>query len=145
MTLTVGSDSQVRIDPFAEIRSLEDGERLRTGERTVLTDHDGLVAPTLFAAGTSGGAGAAGVPGLGSIEAGAPANLVALDVDDPALAGLMLRGSEDAVLAALAVAGHSRLVKDVWVAGRHVVTDGVLLRWQGALEAYSKVAKRIWS
>jgi formimidoylglutamate deiminase len=143
--LAVGTDSQVRIDPFAEIRGLEDGERLRTGKRGQLTDHEGLIAPSLFDAGTLGGASTT-QHDLGEIREGAYGDLVALEMDDPALAGVAAaRGSEDALLAALAVAGHTRLVKDVWVAGRHVVTDGVLLRWQGALEAYNKVAKRIWS
>lgn len=143
--LAIGTDSQVQIDPFAEIRGLEDGERLRTGKRARLTDQEGLVAPTLFDAGTRGG-GRTTTHEIGEIREGAIGDLVALEMDDPALAGVAAaRGSEDALLAALAIAGHSRLVKDVWVAGRHVVTDGVLLRWQGALEAYNKVAKRIWS
>ncbi|MCP4869047.1 MAG: formimidoylglutamate deiminase [Proteobacteria bacterium] len=143
--LAIGTDSHVRIDPFAEIRALEDGERLRTGKRGRLTDHEGLIAPTLFDAGTLGGA-ATTTHEIGEIREGAMGDLVALEADDPALAGVAAsRGSEDALLAAIAVAGHSRLVKDVWVGGRHVVTDGVLLRWQGALEAYNKVAKRIWS
>jgi len=145
VALAIGTDSQVRIDPFAEIRALEDGERLRTGKRGRLTDHEGLIAPSLFQAGTIGGASTT-AHDIGSIREGAMGDLVALEMDDPALAGIACsRGSEDALLAALAVAGHARLVKDVWVAGRHVVTDGVLLRWQGALEAYNKVSRRIWS
>jgi cytosine/adenosine deaminase-related metal-dependent hydrolase len=143
--LAIGTDSQVRIDPFAEIRALEDGERIRTGTRVCLRDEDGLIAPTLFDAGTRGGAATTAHP-LGRIAQGAMGDLVALEMDDPALAGVCAaRGSEDALLAALALAGHGRLVRDVWVAGRHVVTDGVLLRWQGAIEAYNKVARRIWS
>lgn len=145
VTLAVGTDSQVRIDPFAEIRALEDGERLRAGERVVLTAPDGSVAPTLFAAGAAGGAATTGLF-MGRIEEGARADLVTLELNDPAVAGVAAQvDSETALLGALAVAGHNRLVKDVWVGGRQVITDGVALRWPGALEAYRKVARRIWS
>jgi formimidoylglutamate deiminase len=144
VTLAIGSDSQTRIDPFAEIIRLEYGERLRTGRRSVLTAHDGTVAPRLLEAGALGGAAATGLK-LGQIAEGCQADLVALDLDDPALAGVAASpDSEEALLAALVLGGHTHLVRDVWVGGRQVVTDGVMLRWQSALESYRKVARRVW-
>lgn len=143
--LAIGSDSQTRIDPFAEIIRLEYGERLRTGRRSVLTGHDGTVAPKLLEAGAAGGAAATGLP-LGRIAEGCQADLVALDLDDPALAGVAASpDSEEALLAALVLSGHPSLVRDVWVGGRQVVTDGVMLRWQSALDAYRKVARKVWA
>ena len=144
VTLAIGSDSQTRIDPFAEIIRLEYGERLRTGRRSVLTGHDGTVAPKLLEAGALGGAAATGLQ-LGRIAEGCRADLVALDLDDPALAGVAASpDSEEALLAALVLGGHTHLVRDVWVGGRQVVTDGVMLRWQSALDSYRKVARRVW-
>ncbi len=143
--LAVGSDSQTRIDPFAEIIRLEYGERLRTGTRSVLTDHAGTVAPKLLEAGAAGGATVTGLP-LGRIAEGCQADLVAIDLDDPSLAGVAAsQDSEEALLAALVLGGHPRLVTDVWVGGRQVVTDRVMLRWQSALDAYRKVARRVWA
>jgi formimidoylglutamate deiminase len=145
VSLSVGTDSHARIDPFAELRMLEDGERLRTLRRNVLTDGPGgLVAPTLFAAATSGGARAAGLGSWG-IKEGSRADLVSLRMDDPALAGIAC--TDDAartLFSALAMGGHPRLVSDVWVAGRHEVQDGECLRWEQACEDYVQVVRKVF-
>jgi formimidoylglutamate deiminase len=138
--LAIGTGSQARIDPFAELLGLDSSERLRATEAS-----DGGAAPHLLAAGAEGGAGAAGLD-AGHIAEGRRADLVALDLDDPALAGLATTPDAGEVLvAALVGGGHPRLVRDVWVGGRQVVTDGVMLRWEAAVEAYRKVARRIWA
>lgn len=70
---------------------------------------------------TRGGAGALGVE-AGSLEAGKLADLVRVDLEDPAF----VPGLSDAdLLAHLVWAASSRLVTDVWVGGRHVVAAGV--------------------
>ena len=82
---------------------------------------------------------------MGRIEEGARADLVALNVQDPALAGIEATpDSAGALLGALAVAGHNRLVRDVWVGGRHVVNDGAMIRWTESLKAYLGVVRKIW-
>jgi len=143
--LSVGTDSQVRIDPFAEIRALEDGERLRTGERSVLTDDQGRVAPRLFEIGTSGGSSATGLE-HGTIAVGQAADLITIDIGGMALDGLSEGGDpEGPLLAGLMLAGHPSQVCDVWVGGRHVVAEGELLRWEAARKDYLKVANKLWS
>ncbi len=143
--LAIGSDSQVRINPFAELRGLEDGERLRLGRRNCLAPAaGGPVAPYLLEAGSAGGA-RAGQLGAGSIAPGQRADLVAVDLEVPMLAGVLEgRESDGALLAALVLGGDSSWVCDVWVGGRHVVEAGQLLRWPSAVEDYRKVAKRVW-
>jgi formimidoylglutamate deiminase len=145
VSLSIGSDSHARIDPFAELRQLEDGERLRTLSRNVLADGPGdQVAPALFDAATVGGARAAGF-GEWGIRAGARADLVSISLDDPALAGLGgTAGGDAALLGGLVLGGHPRMVKDVWVAGRHEVFDGECLRWQQAVDGYRAVVEKIF-
>ena len=143
--VAVGSDSQVRIDPFAELRALEDGERLRSQSRVCLANSStGQVAPSLFAAGSQGGAHSAGIR-AGAIAPGLRADLVALDLGHPMLLGAFpVEGDPIHALANLVLSGSPHLVKDVWVGGRHTVDDGVLLRWDAAAEAYCKVTERVF-
>ena len=143
--LSIGTDSQVRIDPFAELRGLEDGERLRTGERSVLTTPAGEVAPVLLDAGTLGGAAATG-SGLGTIAPGQVANLVTIQTDSMALEGLSEGNNpEGSLLAGLILSGHPSQVSDVWVGGRHLVTNGEMLRWEAAKEDFLAVSRKVWA
>lgn len=117
----VGTDSQARIDPFAEIQALEWHARARLGRRNVLTprgDADGL-ARRLLAAGSAVGADALGLD-TGRIRPGSLADLVAIPLNHPAL-------RQARPLAALVFAGHPGVVKHVWVGGRRVVEDGRLV------------------
>jgi formiminoglutamate deiminase len=79
--LSLGSDQHAIVDPLAEVRALEHGERLRTGQR-------GRFAPAeLVAAMTSAGNAALGWPGAGAIRVGAPADLTAVRLDSVRTAG----------------------------------------------------------
>ena len=110
--LSIGTDSNAFIDMFEEARAVETDERLVTGKR-------GVHAPaSLLIAATSGGATALGW-GQHGIQAGAPADFIALSLDSVRLA------SFDAAHAAAHIV-HSASpadVRDVWVAGRQIVQD----------------------
>lgn len=105
--LCLGTDSNSRISLTEEMRWLEYGQRLRAGERGVLRDRAGRVAPVVFRAATLGGAEALGLD-AGAIAPGAWGDLVAVDLSAPALSGwsadtllegLVFGGSEDAIAA----------------------------------------------
>jgi formimidoylglutamate deiminase len=110
--LCLGTDSNSRISPAEEMRWLEYGQRLRARERGVLRDGAGRVAPALLRAATLGGAGALGLD-AGAIAPGAWADLVAVDLNAPALAGwdaatlveALVFGAGDEVVAATCVGG----------------------------------------
>ena len=143
--LSVGSDSQARIDPFAELRGLEEGERLRRRVRNCLAPPGGgELAPVLFEIAAGGGASCAGLA-AGQIAPGYRGDLIAIDLEDRALVGTG-EGSPagEAMLASLFLSGNSSLVRDVWIGGRHLVEDGLLLRWATAAEEYREVAGRVW-
>ena len=144
--LSIGTDSHAHIDPFAELRGLEHGERLRTRSRNVLARGDGHrngVAGALIEAGTRGGARALGLL-AGEIATGQRADLITLDLNDPAVAAVSEgENGLHALLAAIALGGGAHLVKDVWVGGQHVVSDGIHVRWETAVRDYAEAAAQI--
>ncbi len=108
--LTLGSDSHAVVDLFTEARLLEGHERLRSGLRGRFTPAE------LVTALTAAGQTALGWPDAGRIEAGARADLVAVDLASERTAGV---APQQVVLAAGAAD-----VRTVVVDGRIVVQDG---------------------
>ena len=108
----LGSDSNARISPLEEMRWLEYGQRLSTQSRGVLRDDGGEVARTLLHAGTLAGARSLGVE-AGQIAPGAWADLAAIDLTAPTLAGwepdtlldALIFGAAEEAIAATCVGG----------------------------------------
>jgi formimidoylglutamate deiminase len=113
LTLCVGSDSQTLIDPFIEIRSLENHGRALAGQRHVL---GAGLAEQLLKAGTLNGSAALGA-GAQGIEVGAQADLTCVDLRRPA-------SFEVPPLEAAVFSANADWVSEVWVAGKQVIVDG---------------------
>ncbi len=111
---TDGPASNNDLDLWEEIRLCAMLARLREGDAGAL---DSVGAWRL--AGREAGR-VLGRPDLGVLAPGAPADMVAIDLDDPVLAPLC---TDEQLVDHLVWAGSSRLVTDVWVAGRQVVAD----------------------
>ena len=137
----VGSDSNVTIDPFAELRQLEWSQRLALGRRNVLAHGDAApLGETLWRKAAQGGAQALGIAS-GRIAPGMRADLVVLDSDDPALAEQPLSSLLDAAI----FGPCRRAVRDVVSGGRFVVREGrharehdVLRRFRAALSRHAQ-------
>ncbi|WP_066798624.1 formimidoylglutamate deiminase [Sphingomonas soli] len=114
----VGTDSNILIDAPGEIRALEYSQRLAHRRRALLAAEGASVGRTLFDAALAGGAQALGVGG--GLTVGSPADLVALDSDHPALAGM----AGDSVLDAWIFAARHGAVHGVWRGGRQMVANG---------------------
>ncbi|MCK7612967.1 formimidoylglutamate deiminase [Roseibium sediminicola] len=115
----VGSDSNIRIALSEELRTLEYSQRLRDTCRASVATREKSTGRVLFDGTVAGGAQAIGRRS-GAIEAGCYADLLALDSK-----AIDLEGREgDEILDAWIFAGDDRMVKEVWSAGRHVVSDG---------------------
>ena len=109
------------------------------------TAHDpgAVSAPEAFALATKGGAAAIGLPDVGELRPGAWADLIRIDLDQPAFAP----GVDEDRFANLVWAGSPQAVTDVWVAGKQVVTQGAIATVDldailaGAREAGQRIAQ----
>jgi formimidoylglutamate deiminase len=132
----VGSDSNTIVDPFAELRQLEWSQRMRARKRNVLgAAGDHTIGTMLWASAARGGAQGLAQP-IGVLEAGRRADLVVLNVADPALSGQ----AADDVLDAAIFGPCRNPVRDVMAGGKWIVRDGrhiaeveVLARYRAAL------------
>ncbi|MBB5853936.1 amidohydrolase family protein [Amycolatopsis umgeniensis] len=118
---TDGPASNDDIDLWEELQLSAMFARLATGDSTVLTAADA------FLLGTRGSAEALGRNDIGALENGRWADMVHVDLDDPAFAA-GLDVPDEQLLSNLVWAAGSRRVRDVWVAGEQVVGDGESLR-----------------
>jgi len=121
--LTIGSDSQATRDWCEELRLLEYGQRLERRERNVAAAPElgfASSAERLVSRVVAGCAGAAGQPAWGLV-AGARADALVVDPGADALLGAPPRRSLDA----LVFSGPTAPWRDVMVAGRWVIRDGV--------------------
>lgn len=130
----IGSDSNVRIDAAEELRLLEYGQRLLHRQRNVLARDGRSTGRTLFDRALAGGGQALGARTSG-LEVGAPADIVALEVDGDGAAGdalldrwIFARGRVDAVWR-----GGRQLVGG----GRHVAHETVVARYRRTLRRLS--------
>jgi formiminoglutamate deiminase len=124
--LCVGSDSHAMIDLFEEARGIELHQRLETGRRGVFAPADMLKAATI------GGSRSLGFGG--GLRQGEPADFMVVDVDSPRLAGFDLANGLDEVVFAATNAD----VRDLFVGGRQIVTNGSHPGWEQAKSALSR-------
>jgi len=116
----IGSDCNIRISIAEELRLLEYNERLRGGQRNVLTGPDATCGSFLYQQAAKGGGIAVGQP-VGQLATGYRADLLELDDAHALLAGR----DPDVVLDSWIFAGDQAMIKSVWVAGQCVVRQGV--------------------
>jgi 5-methylthioadenosine/S-adenosylhomocysteine deaminase len=112
---TDGPASNNDLDLWEEMRFAAMVARIR--------EHDASALPAVAALdlATRGAGRAIGRPDLGTLAPGAKADMMAVDLDDP----VFVPWTEDAQLIEhLVWSASSRLVTDVWVAGRQVVDAG---------------------
>jgi formimidoylglutamate deiminase len=116
--LSIGSDSNTRLDPIEELRWAEYSARMRYQRRRVLVaDELASPGPLLLDYGTRYGARALGLE-TGVIAPGMQADFVALDLNHPMLAGW----HADDLLDALFFGASVAVIKQVWVQGKLVLT-----------------------
>ena len=117
--IAIGSDSQITINPYEELRWLEYGQRLSSRSRNIAVGPDGHTGRSLFEQVLKGGGLACG-HGAGQLRAGGPADLVTLDDESPMLAG----HDSETILDALVFVGARLPVDRVMVGGQWRVMEG---------------------
>ncbi|MFA8384602.1 MAG: formimidoylglutamate deiminase [Pelagibaca sp.] len=137
--LGFGSDSNVHISLFDELKTLEYSQRLRDRSRAALATRDRSTGRVLFEAANFGGAQAGGRDS-GRIARGAIADLIGVDDDTERLCNR--RG--DALLDSLVFGGGGAAsIRDVWSAGRHVVQDGRHVHRDAIVTRYKATMNRL--
>ncbi|WAL65671.1 amidohydrolase [Amycolatopsis cynarae] len=135
---TDGPASNDDLDLWEEVQLSAMLARLSTKDSTAVRAVDALLMAT------RGGAEALGRDDIGVLEPGRWADFVHIDTDDFAFAA-GLDVSDEQLLANLVWASGSRRVRDVWVAGEKVITDGEPVRVERAKaqEAAREAAARL--
>lgn len=129
----IGSDSHVSVDALEELRWLEYGQRLRDRRRNrITTAKQASVGDVLWHGAARGGAQACGVP-LGELAVGKRADWLVLRED-----ALLADISDASLLNRWLFAGHRQQIRDVWVAGRQVITDGEHAQQETAAAAFRR-------
>lgn len=136
----IGSDSNVTLNPWEELRLLEYGQRLTHGRRCVsLAEEDsGSLGGSLFRAAVAGGAAALGQP-VGVIAEGFRADLAVLDRARLAQPDAMA----DDILDSAVFTGAGLPVRDVMVGGLWRVKEGRHPQEEGAYAAFRAALRRI--
>lgn len=137
----VGSDSCVQISLCEELKTLEYSQRLRDRSRAALATQDRSTGRVLFDAALRGGAQAGG-RASGRIEAGAWADLAGYRTDTPHLCN---RRGDTALDSLIFAGGAPDSLREVWSAGRHVVTQGRHIRRDEISAAYLRRMARLES
>jgi formimidoylglutamate deiminase len=115
-----GSDSNIHISLFEELKTLEYSQRLRDRSRAALGTSDRSSGRVLFDHANKSGAQAGG-RSSGAISTGLWADLIALDDDNQWLCNRQ----GDAALDSMIFGGWGQAcITDVWSGGRHMVTNG---------------------
>lgn len=136
--LAIGSDSQVSINPFEELRWLEYVQRLVNRSRNVIALNHEHVGYELFSRALVGGAQAVNQAPIGIAE-GAPADLLALRSDDPVLAEL----EDHNLLDSLVFSGYRLSIDGVMTRGEWRVQNGNHVDQKATQARYSQALQEL--
>ncbi len=137
--VAIGSDSHISISAAEELRQLEYSQRLRDLTRNALSTGAGAsTGRSLFDAALRGGAACLDQP-MGAISVGKRCDIVVLDVDHPALIGRQ----GDQLLDTWIFSAGNAAVRDMIVAGRHVVKDRHHADEAQILKRFTETARRL--
>jgi formimidoylglutamate deiminase len=135
----IGSDSHVSLSVVEELRWFEYGQRLRDQRRNRLTTpSEPAVGDVLYQQALQGGAQACGIA-IGQLAAGARADWLVLDGDDPYLAA----ATDMSILNRWLFAGGKEQIRDVFVAGKQVIEQGRHAMQQQSSAAFLQVLKTL--
>lgn len=135
----IGTDSQITLNIFDELRWLEYVQRLVYRERTIIRQHDmPSVGATLYDHALKGGRRALGRE-TGCIDIGYRADFLVLDDQLPFMTGKI----RDHLLDAAIFAANENPIRDVMAGGRWVVRNRHHKREEQILERFKKVMEKL--
>ena len=135
----VGSDSNIHISLFDELKTLEYSQRLRDRSRAALATQEKSTGRVMFDTVTASGAQAGKRPS-GSVDVGKLADLIGISSGNHWIGHL----DGDQILDGLIFGGFGgQCVSDVWSAGRHVVHEGRHIKRDRITTRYRQVLSEI--
>lgn len=137
--LAIGSDSQISISPAEDLRMLEYSQRLRDRTRNALASGAGAsTGRSLLEAVLKGGAACLDQP-VGAIAVGRRCDIAVLDDAHPAMTGR----EGDAALDTWIFSAGNAAVKDVIVAGSHVVKNCLHINEVRIQKKFAETVRRL--
>ena len=136
--IAIGSDSNILISATEELRTLEYSQRLRDRGRNLLGTENASTGRVIFDQALAGGAQSSGRK-IGSLTVGYRADIITLDSKHPALSAR----SQDGWLDSWVFAANSPAVSNVWVGGKHLVSDGKHHKRKQIRNLYAQTIKRL--
>jgi len=135
----VGSDSNIHISLFDELRTLEYSQRLRDRSRAALATQVKSTGRVLFEGAVRGGAQAA-KRASGEIIEGGWADLIGISTNNPWLSNRQ----GDTALDSLIFGGHGNdCIEHVWSAGRHMVSNGLHSDRERIMRAFQSTVEQL--
>jgi formimidoylglutamate deiminase len=135
--LCLGSDSEVQLSPLEDARQLEYHLRLVQEQRAILDPEQGGVGglgAKLYRIASEGGMRSLGLGG-GALRPGEAADFVAIDLDDPSIAG----SNADDLMANVVFCMERTALRGTWVAGEPLPMD-----FERALPPFRAAMRRLW-
>ena len=142
--VSLGSDSHVQIDLLEDARELEYNLRLQKMERAVLSPENvqsrSALAARLFECATVRGAESIGLRG-GELNEGSAADFFTVDLNDPSIAG----STAEDLLSSVVFSLSRTAVKDVFVGGKQIVSDGQHFHQEEIVSRFKKLQHKLWN
>jgi formimidoylglutamate deiminase len=139
--IAIGSDSNISINPFEELRWLEYGQRLFARKRNIATKSNHGSGNTLFDYTSLGGSLASGNNLIGRLGEGSVADLIVMDDASPMFSG----HHTDTLFDALIFSGVNLPIQNVMVNGEWQVTDGKHSVFDLARHNYAKQVAHLFN
>ena len=137
----IGSDSNISINPFEELRWLEYTQRLITKERNIASNLNMGSGQYLFNKALVGGAQSTGNSSLGTIKQGGCADLLALSNSNPSLAG----HNSNTLLDAIVFSNQNVMIEKVMIHGKWVTPNELPELCQATRKKYQETVDEIFS
>ncbi|MCY4302765.1 MAG: formimidoylglutamate deiminase [Aestuariivita sp.] len=135
----IGTDSNVQIGLWEELKMLEYSQRLHHKRRSVLRRHPHSTGRSLFEAALTGGARASGRQSE-HIKEGGWADMIGIRKDNE----FLVNRDSDSILDSLIFSGAgSRCLCDVWSAGRHIVKNGCHIERTRIVTNFTRTLKEL--
>lgn len=135
----IGSDSNIHVSLWDELKTLEYSQRLRDRGRAMFATEVQSTGRVLYEHALTGGTQATG-RASGALEKGMWADMVAVSTNNEFLCS---SGGDTLLDSLIFSGGGQKTTTDVWSAGRHIVQDGRHVKREKIVQGFVSVMKEL--